>query len=89
MRDGCAAQRDLNQVLLCVLNALADRIRNFTGLTQTEAYDAIAVADNNQCCELHDTTALYGLGYAVNGNHLFCKFESLRINFSQSNTSLV
>ena len=51
--------------------------------------DGIAVADNNQCCELHDTTALYGLGYAVNGNHLFCKFESLRINFSQSNTSLV
>ena len=46
------------QVLLSVFNALADRVRNFAGLADAEAYDAVAVTDNNQSGKLKDTAAL-------------------------------
>ena len=45
MRDGGAAQSNLLQVLLSVFNALANRVRNFAGLADAKAYDAVAVTD--------------------------------------------
>ena len=60
-----------NQVLLCVLNALADRVGNFARLADAEAYGAVAVADNNKSRKLEDTSALDRLGYTVNGDNSF------------------
>ena len=57
------------QVLLSVLNALADRVRNFAGLADAKAYDAVAVTDNNQSGKLKDTAAFNGLGNAVDSNY--------------------
>ena len=58
MRDGGAAQSNLLQVLLSVFNALADRVRNFAGLADAKAYDAVAVTDNNKSGKLKDTAPL-------------------------------
>ena len=57
MRDGGAAQSNLLQVLLSVFNALANRVRNFAGLADAKAYDAVAVTDNNKSGELKDTAS--------------------------------
>ena len=67
--DGGALQGNLNQVLLGVLNALADSVRHLAGLAQAEAHGAVAVADNDQCGELEDTAALHGLADAVDGDN--------------------
>ena len=44
--------------------------RNFSSLAQAVANGALAVADNNQRGELHDTAALDGLGNTVERNDL-------------------
>ena len=61
VRNGCALEGYGHEVLFSVLDSLADRVGNFTGLADTEAYDAVAVADDYESRELHDTAALYGL----------------------------
>ena len=65
MRDGGALQRNLNEVLLGVLDALADSVRNLGSLTEAETDSTLAVAYNDQSCELEDSAALNGLGNAV------------------------
>ncbi len=75
MRNGSAAQRNLDQVLLGVLDALADSVRNFAGLTDAEADGAVAVADDDQSGKLEDTAALYGLRYTVDGNYTLLQFQ--------------
>ncbi len=54
VRNGGALQGNLNQILLGVFNALADRVRHFAGLPEAEANQPIAVADNDQRGELED-----------------------------------
>ena len=65
VRDGGALQADLNQVLLCVLDALADSVRNFGSLTKAETDSTLLVADYYESRELEDTAALDGLRYSI------------------------
>ena len=65
VRDGGALQRNLNEVLLGVLDALADSVRNLGSLTEAETNSTLAVAYNDQSCELEDSAALKALGNAV------------------------
>ena len=58
VRDGGALQRNLNEVLLGVLDALADSVRNLGSLTEAETDSTLAVAYNDQSCELEDSAAL-------------------------------
>lgn len=81
--NGCTLQGNLHQVLLCVLNALADCIRHFGSLAQAEAYGAVAVADYNQRGELENTTTLNSLGNTVNGDYSFLQFHVGSVNSSQ------
>ena len=68
------------QVLLRVLNALADGVRNFGGLAQAEAHDAVAVADNHQGGEFEDAAALHGFGNTVDGNNPLLQFQRGSVN---------
>ena len=52
----------LNEVLLGVLDALADSVRNLGGLAEAETNGTLAVAYNDQSGELEDSAALNGLG---------------------------
>ncbi len=79
--NGGAAQRNLHQVLLGVLDALADSVRNLAGLADAEAHSALVVANDDQRCKLKDTAALNGLGYAVDGNYALLVF-ALRVDAS-------
>ena len=74
MRDRCTLEGNLDKVLLGVLDTLADSVRNFVGFTETEAYDAVAVAYYHKRGELHDTSALYCLGYTVDSYDFLGKF---------------
>ena len=77
MGNGGAGQRNLDHVLLRVCNALQDCFGNFSRLAEAVAHGALAVADNNQSGELHDTAALDGLGNAVQVNDLFDHFRAI------------
>ncbi len=74
MGNGSTLQCDAEHILLCVLEAFADCIRNLSRLAHAEADLAIAVADNNESSEFHDTAAFYGFGYAVDCDNLFLQF---------------
>ena len=62
MGNGGTLEGDLDHVLLCVSNALEDCFGNFSSLAEAVAHGALAVADNNQSGELHNTAALDGFG---------------------------
>ena len=74
VRDGGPAQGDGNDVLLGVLEALADGFGNLVGLAHAEADAALAVAHYAQSGELRNTAALDGLADAVEGYDLLNKF---------------
>ena len=69
-------QGNLDQILLGVLNALADRVRNFAGLADAEADGAVAVADDDQRGKLEDTAAFYGFGNTVDGDYMLFAYPS-------------
>ena len=74
MRNGGTLQRDRAQVLLRILQTLADRFGNFGSLAETVSDAALAVANDDQSGELHNAAALNGLGNAVQGNDFFGEF---------------
>jgi hypothetical protein len=65
VRDGALDARDLEEVLLGLLDALRDRRRHLLGLAVADADRAVAVADDDQGGEAEATTALDDLGHAV------------------------
>lgn len=71
MGNAGALEGNLDEVLLCILNTLADRVGNFGGLAQTEANGALAVAYDYESRKLEDTTALNSLGYAIESDDGF------------------
>src|SRR5262249_18356741 len=65
VRNGGARERDLEQVLLRLLAAFADRFRHFVRLAQPGADVALAVADDDERGEREAPAALHDLGDAV------------------------
>ena len=76
MRDGFTTEVDLNEVLLGLLGALTDALRNFLSLTVTDADFTLLVTDDNECCEAEATTTLNDLRATVDVDDLFCEFWS-------------
>ena len=70
MGNGGTLESDGADVLLCILEALADSLGHFVGLAHAEADAALAVAHYAQGGELGHTAALNGLADAVEGNYL-------------------
>src|SRR5204863_287527 len=83
--DGGALGRNLDEILLRDLHALADRDRHFLRLARAVAHAAIAVADHHQRREGEVLAALHHLGDAVDVNHLFEEF-ALEILLSSHRT---
>ena len=78
MRNGGSSQRNLHQVLLGVLDSLADSVRNLAGLADAEAHGALFVANHNQSGKLKDTAALYSLRYTVDRDYALFVFALSR-----------
>src|SRR5262249_2643191 len=68
--------RDAEQVLLRGLTGLADRVRNFVGLAETDSDLSLAVADRDDRVEREAPAALHHLGAAV---HLDDALGELRL----------
>jgi hypothetical protein len=64
----------VNQVFLRIFNAFANRVWNFGSFTDTSAYVAFAVADNNESAEAEPTSAFYYFRYAVDVDNFFSQF---------------
>src|SRR4051794_37493455 len=62
VRDGVAGERNLEEVLLRLLAALADRFRHFVRLAEAGADVALAVADDDERGEREPPAALDDLG---------------------------
>src|SRR3954465_9737349 len=65
VRDGRPDHRDLDQVLLGVLDALADRLRDLTGLADADPDVTGAVTDDDDRAEAEPPAALDDLGDSV------------------------
>ena len=70
MGNGGTLEGDGDDILLGVLEALADGLGDLVGLAHAEADAALAVADDAERGELRHTAALDGLADAVEGNYL-------------------
>jgi hypothetical protein len=78
--DGSALEGYLDEVLLSILDALADCVGYFGGLAKAVTYCAVTVAYYYESGELEDTTTLNGLGNAVQGNDLFAQLKGFGID---------
>src|SRR5690606_26718392 len=67
--DGALDPRDLEEVLLGLLDTLGDRGRHLLGLAVAHTDHAVAVSDDNQRGEAEPTTTLDDLGDAVDGHN--------------------
>ena len=65
VRDGALHQRDLEQVALRAVRALADRFGNFVRLAETGTDVTVLVADDDERREREPTAALDDLGDAI------------------------
>ena len=80
MRDTLVlVDSDGHDVLHRGLFALADRLRNFTGLAEADADSALAVAYNYQSGETHRAAALDGLADTLDGYDSVVEFRILLI----------
>ena len=77
MRQRSALKRHGNQMLLSVIDALANSLRDFSGLADAGADAARAIADYHKSRKAEVTTALYDLGNAIYGYHLLLELASL------------
>ncbi|MDT4866081.1 hypothetical protein FQZ97_1009180 [compost metagenome] len=71
-------ERHLDHVAAGLFHGLLHGHRHFTRLALAHAHAAIAVADNCQCCETEDATALDHLGHAVDRDHLLAQTVFVR-----------
>ena len=71
------------------MRVLADGVRNFSGLADAEAHDAVAVANDHQSGELHNTAALNGLGNAVDSHDPLLQVQNSSVNITSQNHFLL
>ena len=65
MRNGLVDYRNLDEILLCILNTLLNSYGNLIGLAETVSYDTILISDNNDGCETEMASTLGNLGYPL------------------------
>ena len=75
MGNRALVHRHLDKILLGCLNALGDGCRNFVGLAQSPADDAVAVADHDNSRETERPSTLGYLGNAVDGHQAILQFQ--------------
>ena len=68
-----------DRIFLCVVNALADCIRNLAGLANAKADCSLAVANDYERGELKDTAAFYGFGNTVDGDYVLFELSLIHI----------
>ena len=81
MGDRTVDNRNLHQVLLCVLHALGDGRLNLRSLTQAVAHDAVFVADDDDGRETERAATLRNLGNALDADETVLEFEIARAYF--------
>ena len=80
MRNRGAVNRHLDEVLLRILNALANGFRNFRRLAHANADATLFVAHDHQRAEAEIATALNDLGNAVYRYHFLFEFANLLLS---------
>ena len=80
VRDRRPDHRDLDEVLLGVLDALADRLGDLAGLAEPDADVARAVADDDDRAEAEPPAALDDLGDAVDLDDALLERELVRVD---------
>jgi hypothetical protein len=65
VRDGAVDEGHEDEVLLRVLDALLDRLRNFIGLPEARSDVTAAVADDDHCRKAEAAATLDDLRHAV------------------------
>ena len=75
MGDRGILQRDLDHILLCVLDTLTDGFRYLGCFAETVAHVTVLVSDDHERRKTLDTTALDGLGHTVHYDELFLEVQ--------------
>src|SRR5207302_5082952 len=78
--DRRVTQRDEDQILLGMLDRLADRLRNLVGLAEPDAHVPASVADDDERREGKAPAALDDLRDAVDGDHSVVELEDAGID---------
>ena len=71
VRNGGSDDGNVDEVTLCVLNALANRFGNFGSFAHADTDATLFIADNDERGEAENFTALNNLCYTVDGDELF------------------
>src|SRR6266852_9584957 len=89
VRNGVAEQRDLEQILLRVLAALANRLGDLVRLAQAHAHVTVAIAHHHQRREGEATASLHHFRHAVDVHHAVGKVEVVWIDWYRQGKSFL
>ena len=76
VRNRVVTKINLNKILLGLLSAFTDALRNFLRFTVADADFAFLITDYDECCEAETATALYNFSTTVDVNNLLDVFRS-------------
>ena len=79
MRDGSIDDRNLYEVLLCILYALGNSCSNLIRLSKTIADDTVFITDDNDGSKAEVATSLSDLGHTVDSYKSVLEFEVRRL----------
>ena len=83
MRDrAVVVESNFDEVLLCILDALADCLRNLSSLAEANAYLAFLVADDNKGTERETAAALADFCYSIDLYNFLLELRSLVVHIS-------
>src|SRR5207249_3774772 len=75
------AQGDADELLLGILDALADGFRHLAGFTEPGADDAVPIADDDQRAKAEAAATLHHFGDAIDLDDLLLKIQPTWIKF--------
>src|SRR6478735_9321020 len=80
VRNSALHYRNLDEILLRIVNSLSDCFLYFLRFAQAMTYYAIAIAYNYECRKGECAAALCSFHYAVDGYYLFGKLQFATLN---------
>src|ERR1700688_673870 len=80
MRYGPVLNRHPDQTFLGAIDTLANRLRHFVGLAETEADQSVVISRDDQCAEAEAPSTLHDFRDAVDMDDLLFDLEALRID---------
>ena len=87
MGNSSIDQRNLYDILFCIISSFGNCVSNFVRLPESNTNISISITDNNDSIKTKTTTTLHNFRYAIDVNKFVLQIKITCFNSSQDKTS--